>query len=76
MPISTNLSRYIDIKPNPPHRGGAGETEVPCMIIGFQGANTPNPRNHPHRGGVAGLYHIYINSINLYKKYIIYILII
>ena len=21
------------------------------MIVGFQGGSTPNPRNHPHRGG-------------------------
>ena len=31
--------------------GGAGEAEVLCMIIGFQGGSTPNPRNHPHRAG-------------------------
>ena len=48
MPIPTNLRRYIHTTPNPPHRGG-GEAEVPCMIVGFQGGSTPNPRNHPHR---------------------------
>ena len=60
MPIPTNLRRYIHTTPNPPHRGGGGggEAEVPCMIVGFQGGSTPNPRNHPGEGGVAGLYHI------------------
>ena len=57
MPILTNLRRYIHTTPNPPHRGGGGEAEVvPCMIVGFQGGSTPNPRNHPHRGvGRGGL---------------------
>ena len=53
MPIPTNLSRYIHTTPNPPHRGGRG-SRVPCMIVGFQGGSTPNPRNHPHRGGGGG----------------------
>ena len=40
---------------HPTHRtGGGGEAEVPCMIVGFQGGSTPNPRNHPHRGGGGG----------------------
>ena len=51
MPIPTNLRRYIHTTPNPPHRRGGGEAEVPCMIVGCQGGSTPNPRNHPHRGG-------------------------
>ena len=44
------------------------------MIVGFQGGSTPDPRNHPHRGGgeggVAGLYHIYIYTIYIYIPYI------
>ena len=71
MPIPTNLRRYIHTTPNPPHRGGGGEAEVPCMIVGFQGGSTPNPRNHPHRGGglqactiYIYIYHIYISIVD------------
>ena len=74
MPIPTNLRRYIHTTPNPPHRGGGGEAEVPCMIVGFQGGSTPNPRNHPHRGGglQACTIFIYIYCVYIYKikKYI------
>ena len=75
MPIPTNLRRYIHTTPNPPH-GGGGEAEVPCMIVGFQGGSTPNPRNHPHRGGgcrpVPYIYIYMCNYIYIYP-YIIYI---
>ena len=68
--LPTYVGTYI-LHPTHP-TGGGGEAEVPCMIVGFQGGSTPNPRNHPHRGGgggVAGLYHIYIY---LYMRYDIY----
>ena len=83
MPIPTNLRRYIHTTPNPPHRGARGSMYVPCMIVGFQGGSTPNPRNHPHRGGEGGAcrpvpYIIYIYIIYyilyIYILYIIYII--
>ena len=61
--LPTYVGTYI-LHPTHPTGGVGGEAEVPCMIVGFQGGSTPNPRNHPHRGGgragVAGLYHTYI----------------
>ena len=50
--IQTDIHTYI-LHPTHP-TGGGGEAEVPCMIVGFQGGSTPNPRNHPHRGGGGG----------------------
>ena len=45
------------------------------MIVGFQGGSTPNPRNHPHRGGgcrpVPYIY-IYILYIFIYLQLYIY----
>ena len=45
--LPTYVGTYI-LHPTHP-TGGGGEAEVPCMIVGFQGGSTPNPRNHPHR---------------------------
>ena len=61
--LPTYVGTYI-LHPTHP-TGGGGEAEIPCMIVGFQGDSTPNPRNHHHcggGGGVAGLYHIYTSS--------------
>ena len=52
LPIYVGVGTYI-LHPTHP-TGGGGEAEVPCMIVGFQGGSTPNPRNHPHRGGGRG----------------------
>ena len=60
--LPTYVGTYI-LHPIHPTGGRRGSMYVPCMIVGFQGGSTPNPRNHPHRGGeggVAGLYHIYL----------------
>ena len=66
MPIPTNLRRYIHTTPNPPHRAGRGSIYVPCMIVGFQGGNTPNPRNHPHRihTYIHACMHTYIHTLH------------
>ena len=44
------------------------------MIVGFQGGSTPNPRNHPHRGGEgAGLQACTIYMYILYIYIYIYV---
>jgi hypothetical protein len=53
------IGTYI-LQPTHP-TGSSGETEIPCIIIIFQGGNIPNPRDHfhPKEGkGVISLYHI------------------
>ena len=62
--LPTYVGTYI-LHPTHP-TGGGGEAEVPCMIVGFQGGSTPNPRNHPHRihTYIHACIHTYIHTVN------------